>query len=75
MEDFKQEIREMKDKINEIEYKYLFIQDYNMIAKLLDKLNIEEFELSKEEIENNNAVYIVERTEDKVKIKKANTLT
>lgn len=70
MEDFKQEIREMKDKINEIEYKYLFIQDYNMIAKLLDKLNIEEFELSKEEIENNNAVYIVERTEDKVKIKK-----
>lgn len=74
MEDFKQEIREMKDKINEIEYKYLFIQDYNMIAKLLDKLNIEEFELSKEEIENNNAVYIVERTEDKVKIKKANTL-
>lgn len=70
MEDFKQEIREMKDKINEIEYKYLFIQDYKMITKLLDKLNIEEFELSKEEIENNNAVYIVERTKDKVKIKK-----
>lgn len=70
MEDFKQEIREMKDKINEIEYKYLFIQDYKMITKLLDKLNIEEFELSKEEIENNNAVYIAERTKDKVKIKK-----
>lgn len=69
MEDFGREINELKNKINELERKYFFINDYNMITSLLNKLNITEIELNNEEITDKN-IYIIQKKEDKVIIKK-----
>ena len=54
MEDFEREINELKNKINELERKYFFINDYDMITSLLNKLNITEIELNNEEITDKN---------------------
>ena len=69
MEDFEREINELKNKINELERKYFFINDYDMITSLLNKLNITEIELNNEEITDKN-IYIIQRKENKVIIKK-----
>lgn len=69
MEDFEREINKLKNKINELERKYFFINDYNMITSLLNKLNITEIELNNEEITDKN-IYIIQKKEDKVIIKK-----
>lgn len=69
MEDFEREINELKNKINELERKYFFINDYNMITSLLNKLNITEIELNNEEITDKN-IYIIQKKEDKIIIKK-----
>ena len=69
MEDFEREINELKNKINELEKKYFFINNYNMITSLLNKLNVTKIELNNEEITDKN-IYIVEREEDKIIIKK-----
>ena len=69
MEEFEKEIEKIKNKVVEIEKKYCFMKDYKLITTLLNKLNVQEFELTKEEIEKNDAMYMIERFENKVKIK------
>lgn len=63
------EIREMKEKINELERKRLFIQDYDLITTLLKKLEIDKIEITKEEIKNTHTYYEVEKKEDRYIIK------
>jgi hypothetical protein len=64
-----EEIKELKAKIEELERKALFVQDYDLITTLLKKLNVDNIEISKEEMMNTHTTYIVERKEDKYIIK------
>ena len=70
MEEFKEEIQELKNKIQEIETKYWFTKNYKIITTLLDKLNVEKIEIDKKDIENNYSEYLMTTEEDKVTIKK-----
>lgn len=54
-----EELKELKNKLDEIEKKYSFMYDYKLISAILDKLNVKEMKLSREEIENNNSMYVV----------------
>ena len=59
-----EEIKDLKEKINELERKSLFVQDYQLITALLKKLNIDKIEITKEEM-NIQTIYEVRREEDK----------
>lgn len=59
------EIKEMKEKIEELERKCLFVQDYDLITALLKKLDIKEIEILKEEVENTHTTYAVAHKEDR----------
>lgn len=63
------ELKEIKNKIQEIENEYLFVQDYNLITTLLHKLNVDKIEINNNEI-SNNYQYILIREENKVIISK-----
>ena len=60
----KQEIEELKKKIEDLEYKYLFNEDYNFVCTLLNKLNVEVVELTEDEIKSNETMFILDRTEE-----------
>ena len=68
MRELEQEFQEIRNKINEIERKYSFVKDYKLICTLLDKCNLSDIELKREEIDKNNSVYIVENNEDKIRV-------
>ena len=63
-----QELQEIKNKINEIERRYSFVTDYKLICTLLDECNLSDIKLSREEIEKNNSIYIVENNGDEVRV-------
>lgn len=54
-----EELKELRSKLDEIEKKYHFMCDYNLVSAILNKLNVKEMKLSREEIENNNSMYVV----------------
>lgn len=64
-----EEIKALKEKINELERKALFVQDYDLITTLLKKLNVEKIEITKEEIMETHTCYEVTKEEDKYIIK------
>lgn len=68
--ELEKELQELKDKINDIERRYSFVKDYKLITTLLDKSNIVDITLTREEIENNNSIYIVENNYNEVHIYK-----
>ena len=57
-----EELEELKQKIKNIENKYLFFKDYKLICAILDRYNLNNFEITYEELEKNNSIYIAERT-------------
>lgn len=59
MYDIEKELQELRNKIDEIEKKYAFVTNYQLITAILNKLNIDELEITGEEL-NNNIMYIVE---------------
>ena len=68
--ELEKELQELKDKIDDIERRYSFVKDYKLITTLLDKSNIVDITLTREEIENNNSIYIVENNYNEVHIYK-----
>ena len=68
MKELEQELQEIKNKINEIERRYSFVKDYNLICAILDKYNLSDIKLSRKEVEKNNSVYISEHNEDEIHI-------
>ena len=61
---FEKELQLLHEKIDEIENKYFFFKDYKVVIAALAKAGIEEIKLTKEEIENNKAVYMLENKKD-----------
>ncbi len=61
-----QELKEIKNKLNEIERRYSFQNDYKLICTLLDKCNLTDIKLKRSEIEKNNSIYVVEVNDDEV---------
>ncbi|MBQ9607821.1 MAG: hypothetical protein IJV15_00080 [Lachnospiraceae bacterium] len=72
MKELEQELQEIKNKINEIERRYSFVKDYKLICTLLDKCNLSDIKLSREEIEKNNSIYIVENNDDEIHVYREN---
>ncbi len=72
MKELEQELQEIKNKINEIEKKYSFVKDYKLICTLLDKCNLNDIKLNREEVKKNNSIYIVESNGDEIHIYKEN---
>lgn len=70
MEEFEKDIKDLKNKIKEIENKYLFSKNYKVLTTLFDKLNVDRIEIDKKDIEKNNSLYLMETKEDKVIITK-----
>lgn len=60
-----EEIKKLKEKVEELERKVYLVNDYELISAILKKLNVEVVEITKEEYEANKPYYIVQRTEDK----------
>lgn len=56
-----EEIKELRNKLDELERRYNFINDYKLICTLLDKLYIDKIELLIDEVESNNSIYMVQR--------------
>lgn len=56
-----EEIKELRDKLDELERKYHFVNDYKLVCTILDKLYIDKMELLIDEVESNNSLYMVQR--------------
>ena len=56
-----EEIKELRNKLDELERRYNFTNDYKLICTLLDKLYIDKIELLIDEVESNNSIYMVQR--------------
>lgn len=69
MDKIQKEIDEIKIKITEIENKFNFVKDYELITALLNKLNIDCIEISNKEMTEDN-MYTVTRKENYVIIKR-----
>ena len=63
-----EELRKMRDKIDELEKAYYLINDYKLIITILDKLELKEIKLTDKEIEENKSMYIVHRDYDNGKV-------
>lgn len=66
MNDFEKELEKIKQNIFEIERKYKFVTDYDLITSLFNKLNVDEIEITEDEM-NNKFIYIVEAKPDERK--------
>ena len=66
----REEINNLKAKIEEIERKYSFMHDYRLITTILDKLGIEEIEILRSDIEKNKTMFVAINEEVKVIIKR-----
>lgn len=71
-EDMQEELKEIKNRINEFERKYSFLDDYKMICAILDKYNLTDIILTPEELNNNKSIYIRENKENEIHIYKEN---
>lgn len=60
----KEEVTKLERKLTEIETKYSYINDYRMVAHMLNKLGVERFETTREDMEKCTATYIAAHCED-----------
>ena len=65
-EEIKKEIKDLRTKIDNFERKYLFAGNYKLVVAILDKLGIDNLEISYEDLNQkyNDVKYIVEYSED-----------
>ena len=65
-EEMKKEIKDLRTKIDNFERKYLFAGNYKLVVAILDKLGIDNLEISYEDLNQkyNDVKYIVEYSED-----------
>lgn len=65
-EEIKKEIKDLRTKIDNFERKYLFAGNYKLVVAILDKLGIDNLEISYEDLNQkyNDVNYIVEYSED-----------
>ncbi len=65
-EEIKKEIKNLRTKIDNFERKYLFAGNYKLVVAILDKLGIDNLEISYEDLNQkyNDVKYIVEYSED-----------
>ena len=65
-EEMKKEIKDLRTKIDNFERKYLFAGNYKPVVAILDKLGIDNLEISYEDLNQkyNDVKYIVEYSED-----------
>ena len=65
-EKIKKEIKNLRTKIDNFERKYLFAGNYKLVVAILDKLGIDNLEISYEDLNQkyNDVKYIVEYSED-----------
>ena len=65
-EEMKKEIKDLRTKIDNFERKYLFAGNYKLVVAILDKLGIDNLEISYEDLNKkyNDVKYIVEYSED-----------
>lgn len=66
----KEELKELRDKIDEIEKKYNFMHDYRLISTILDRLGVNNMIIPRKDIENNKSMYIAMNEIDRVIVKK-----
>lgn len=69
-----EKIEALENEIKNIKEKYGQIQDYKLISTIFDKLGVEYVEVTFDEVNNNNSIYIAERDSEvrKVFIRKEN---
>lgn len=65
-----EEIKELRNKIDEIEKKYSFMYDYKLISTILDRLGVNNMTIPRKDIENNESMYTCINEIDKVIVKK-----
>lgn len=65
-EEMKKKIKDLRTKIDNFERKYLFAGNYKLVVAILDKLGIDNLEISYEDLNQkyNDVKYIVEYSED-----------
>ena len=76
MQDIREKIQQIKKELEYVEKSSCFMYDYKLICSLLDKLKVKEIKLTKEDVEKNNSVYLVNYSEDGkyITIKKENDI-
>ena len=71
MDEFKEGIEKIKKQIVELERKYAFWSDCDMITYILDKVcDIDSIEIKKEDIEKNKTIYLLNRVGDTYRLKR-----
>lgn len=63
-EEIIKEIQHLKEYVDKLEKKYCFSRDYKLISALLEKLKIDNLEISYEELKESSKLYIANYDEE-----------
>jgi len=63
-----EKIEALEKEINELKEKYGKIHDYQLVTTIFDKLGVTDIEVSYDEINKNNSLYLVEFSEEEQKV-------
>lgn len=67
-EELLNKINELQKNIDELKDRYGLMRDYKLVSTVFDKMGLEFMELTFDEINNNDSLYIVERNAETRKV-------
>ena len=67
-EELLNKINELQKNIDELKDRYGLMRDYKLVSTVFDKMGLEFMELTFDEVNNNDSLYIVERNAETQKV-------